>query len=304
MTLTELRYIVTLAAERHFGRAADRCHVSQPTLSVALKKVEQRYGITLFERSSAEVRLTPLGEQIARQAERVLEESGRLQEIAQQGKNPLSGPLRLGVILTIAPYLLPRLVPALHAMAPKMPLHLHENFTARLSEQLRRGDLDAIILAAPFGEPGIVTAALYDEPFCAMMPAGYPLAAKPLISPDDIAAENLLLLGQGNCFRDQVVQACPKLSEPGGTAATQEGGSLETVRHMVASGAGMSVVPLSAALSWPQDDALVAFRRFSEPQPQRRVVVAWRSSFPRPQAIDALRTAIRKALPPGTAVAA
>lgn len=299
MTLTELRYIVALASERHFGRAAERCHVSQPTLSVALKKVEQRYSITLFERSSADVRLTPLGEQIARQAERVLEESARLKEIAGQGKNPLVGPLRLGVIFTIAPYLLPRLVPAIHAQAPQMPLYLHENFTVRLGEQLRRGDLDAIIVADPFTEPGIVTSALYDEPFCVVLPCGHPLARKKLIPPSDIAGENLLLLGQGNCFRDQVVQSCPKLSEPGGMDGSLEGSSLETVRHMVASGAGMSVVPVSAAESWPSDETLLHVRRFSEPEPQRRVIVAWRASFPRPQAIDALRSAILDALPPG-----
>ena len=299
MTLTELRYIVTLAAERHFGRAAEKCHVSQPTLSVALKKVEQRYGIILFERSSSEVRLTPIGEQIAQQAERVLEESTRLQEIAQQGKNPLVGPLRLGAIFTIAPYFLPSLIPALHTRAPQMPLYLQENFTVRLGEQLQRGDLDAIIVAAPFVEPGIVTAPLYDEPFCAVLPQGHPLAAKKTIAPKDIAAENLLLLGQGNCFRDQVVQACPKLSDPGGTDGAREGSSLETVRHMVASGAGMSVVPLSAASTWPHGDGLIELRHFSEPAPQRRVVVAWRATFSRPQAIDVLRTAVAAALPEG-----
>ncbi len=299
MTLTELRYIAALAGERHFGRAAERCHVSQPTLSVALKKVEQRYGIVLFERSSAEVRPTPLGEQIARQAERVLEESARLKEMARQGKNPLIGPLRLGAILTVAPYLLPRLIPALHRRAPRMPLYLQENYTAKLSEQLRRGDLDAIVVAEPFTEPGIVTAPLYDEPFCVVLPKGHPLAARQTVAAEAIAAENLLLLGQGNCFRDQVVQACPKLSEPGGLDGEIEGSSLETVRHMVASGAGISVAPLSAALSWPQDGTLLQFRRFAEPAPRRRIVVAWRASFPRPQAIDALRAAVLAALPPG-----
>ena len=299
MTLTELRYIVTLARERHFGRAAEKCHVSQPTLSVALKKVEQRLGITLFERSSTEVRPTPLGEQIAWQAERVLEESARLDEIAVQGKDPLSGTLRLGVIFTIAPYLLPRLIPALHARAPHMPLYLHENFTVWLAEKLRRGELDVIIVADPFSEPGIVASPLYDEPFCVVLPSGHPLAKQKRLPPEAIAAENLLLLGQGNCFRDQVVQACPKLSEPGGMSGALEGSSLETVRHMVASGAGISVVPCSAAESWPQDEALIEYRHFVDPAPFRRVLLAWRVTFPRPQAIDAVREAIRSALPPG-----
>ena len=299
MTLTELRYIVTLARERHFGRAAEKCHVSQPTLSVALKKVEQKYGVILFERTPSEVRLTPTGEQIARQAERVLEEAGRLKEIAQQGKDPLIGALRLGVIYTIAPYLLPRLVPALNARAPHMPMYLQENFTVNLGEQLRRGDLDAIIVALPFSEPGIVSRPVYDEPFCVVMPTNHPMAMQAEVPPDQIAGENLLLLGQGNCFRDQVVQACPHLSEPGGANGALEGSSLETVRHMVASGVGISVVPISAAKSWPQNGSLLQYRDFTQPAPFRRVGIAWRAYFPRPQAIDVLRAAILDAPPPG-----
>lgn len=299
MTLTELRYIVTLAHERHFGRAAEKCHVSQPTLSVALKKVEQRIGALLFERSSADVRPTPLGEQVAAQAERVLEEAARLDEIAMQGKDPLVGPLRLGVIYTIAPYLLPRLIPALHARAPKMPLYLQENFTARLTEQLRRGELDVAVLALPFSEPGIVTRPVYDEPFRVALPAGHPLSTRTAIKREDLTAEHLLLLGQGNCFRDQVVQACPQLSEPGGLERALEGSSLETLRHMVASGAGLSVVPASAVETWPRDEQLLAIRPFVEPAPTRRVVLAWRVTFPRPQAIDALYDAILASPPPG-----
>ena len=299
MTLTELRYIVMLARERHFGHAAEKCHVSQPTLSVALKKVEQRHGIILFERSSADVRLTPIGQQVAAQAERVLEEFGKLKEMAAQGKDPLVGPLRLGVIYTIAPYLLPRLIPALHARAPRMPMYLQENFTVSLAEQLRRGDLDVIVVALPFSEPGIVSLAVYDEPFRVALPAGHPLVEQVAVDPDQVAAENLLLLGSGNCFRDQVVQACPHLSAPGGANHALEGSSLETVRHMVASGAGMSVVPASAAESWPQNSPLLQLRPFTDPAPFRRVVIAWRASFPRPQAIDVLRASILDAPPLG-----
>jgi LysR family hydrogen peroxide-inducible transcriptional activator len=299
MTLTEMRYIVMLARERHFGRAADKCHVSQPTLSVALKKVEQRHGVILFERSSAEVRLTPIGKQVAAQAERVLEEAGRLREIAAQGRDQLSGSLRLGVIYTIAPYLLPRLIPALHKCAPRMPMYLQENFTVSLTEQLRRGDLDVIIVAQPFSETGIVSCPVYDEPFCIALPMGHPLAEQTNISTDQISAENLLLLGNGNCFRDQVVQACPHLSDTGKLEGALEGSSLETVRHMVASGMGISVVPVSAAESWPQNELLLQFRRFSNPAPYRRVVIAWRATFPRPQAIDVLRAAILESPPAG-----
>ena len=302
MTLTELRYIVMLARERHFGRAAEKCHVSQPTLSVAIKKVEQRHGVILFERSAADVRLTPIGEQIARQAERVLEEAGRLKEIAAQGKDPLVGALRLGVIYTIAPYLLPRLIPALHTRAPQMPMYLQENFTVSLAEQLRRGDLDVIIVALPFSEPGIVSRSVYDEPFCVVTPISHPLSEQTEISTNRIASENLLLLGNGNCFRDQVLQACPHLSEPGAMEGAIEGSSLETVRYMVASGAGISVVPISAARSWPQNEPLLHFLPFADPVPFRRVVIAWRASFSRPGAIDVLRAAVLDAPPVGVSV--
>ncbi len=302
MTLTELRYIVMLARERHFGRAAEKCHVSQPTLSVALKKVEERLGVTLFERTSSEVRLTPVGEQMASQAEKVLLEANRLKEIAGQGKNPLVGPLRVGVIYTIAPYLLPGLIPALHVRAPKMPLYIHENFTENLAEQLRRGDLDVIIVALPFSENGVVSRTVYDEPFCLAMPISHPLGNFATISRDQVATENLLLLGKGNCFRDQVVEACPKLSQSGGMEGSLEGSSLETIRHMVASGAGISVVPVSAAASWPEGSGLLEIRRFSEPQPTRRVALAWRVTFPRPQVIDVLHAAISDSPPAGVTV--
>ena len=299
MTLTELRYISMLARERHFGRAADKCHVSQPTLSVALKKVEQRIGALLFERTSNDVRLTPLGEQVVIQAERVLEEAAKLDEIAAQGKDPLVGPLRLGVIYTIAPYLLPRLIPSLNRRAPQMPLYLQENFTVRLAELLRRGEIDVAVLALPFSEPGIVTRAVYEEPFRVATPADHPLAREKKIQAERLTAEHLLLLGQGNCFRDQVVQACPHLSEPGGLERALEGSSLETLRHMVASGAGISVVPASAVETWPTDEKLMCIRPFTDPVPTRRVVLAWRVTFPRPQAIDAIREAILEAPPPG-----
>ena len=183
-----------------------------------------------------------------------------------------------------------------------MPLYLQENFTVRLVEQLRRGELDVIIVALPFSEPGIVSRPVYDEAFVVAMPKGHPLAGQSAIATDQVAAENLLLLGNGNCFRDQVVQACPHLSEPGGIEGALEGSSLETVRRMVASGLGISVVPISAAQSWPQNDPLLQFRYFTEPAPYRRVIIAWRATFPRPQAIDVLRAAIINSPPAGVSV--
>jgi len=298
MSLAELRYIVTLARERHFRRAAERCHVSQPTLSVTVKKLEDRLGVLLFERSPGDVRLTPVGEQICAQAEKALAEIMRIEEIAQLGKDPLVGSLRLGVIYTIAPYLLPRLVPAFHAAAPDIPLYLQENFTHRLSELLKSGELDAAIIAAPFNPSGIVTRPLYEEPFMILLPANHPLCAQEAIDSAALNPDQLLLLGQGNCFRDQVVTACPQLSEPEGLNQAMESSSLETLRHMVASGAGVAVVPASAANAWPKSD-LFAVRPFQPPAPKRRVLLAWRVTFTRPQAMDILYQTLRASLPDG-----
>jgi len=296
VTLTELRYIVALARERHFGRAAESCFVSQPTLSVGIKKLEKELGVTLFERSAGEVTLTPVGVSIVAQAARVLEEAAAIKTLAQQGRDQLSGPLRLGAIYTIGPYLLPHLIPALHQSAPQMPLLIEENFTARLSESLKQGELDAIVVALPFEEAGVVTQALYDEPFLVALPAGHPWAKRKAIAADELAQETLLLLGSGHCFRDQVMQACPALQRFSTTAGslqrTLEGSSLETIRHMVASGAGITVLPCTAVGAAQQESKLLAFRPFAEPVPGRRVALAWRKSFPRPQALEALRQAV------------
>ena len=174
MTLTELRYIVAVARERHFGRAAEACFVSQPTLSVAVKKLEEELGVPLFERGAGEVTVTPAGQGIVEQAQRVLEEAARIKEIAAAGRDPLAGPLRLGAIYTIGPYLLPKLIPVLRKSAPAMQLLIQENFTHRLAEELKNGQVDAILIALPFEEPGIATRALYDEPFFVAVPKGHP----------------------------------------------------------------------------------------------------------------------------------
>jgi LysR family hydrogen peroxide-inducible transcriptional activator len=299
MTLTELRYIVALARERHFRKAADRCHVSQPTLSVAVRKLENRLSVMLFERTHGDVRLTPIGERICEQAEKVLSEALKVEELAQMGKNPLVGVLRLGVIYTIAPYLLPQFISTLHHSAPQMPLYLQENFTHRLSESLKSGDLDAAIVAAPFEEHGIVTRPLYKEPFRIAIPAGHVLLQEPEIDREMLDPGQLLLLGEGNCFRDQVVSTCPQLSMSGKTEKIMESSSLETIRHMVASGMGMAIIPASAAAAWPEN-SLFFTRPFKAPEPFRRVVLAWRITFPRPQAMEVLYQAICQSLPPGT----
>ena len=213
MTLTELRYVVTLARERHFGRAAERCHVSQPTLSVAVKKLEDELGIPLFERSKSSIRVTETGQRIIDQAQRVLDQVGLIKDMAQDGKNQLNSPLKVGAIYTIGPYLFPHLLPELRRAAPDMPLYIEENYTANLRQKLRQSDLDAIIIALPFEEPEVVTLPLYDEPFVVLLPAGHPLASKEQLTADELAQEQLLLLGPGHCFRDQVLESCPPLVE-------------------------------------------------------------------------------------------
>ena len=299
MTLTDLRYLVALARERHFGRAAERCHVSQPTLSVAIKKLEEQLGVLLFERSAADVKITGIGRQIIEQAERVLLEAAQIKEIAASGKDPLTGPLRLGVIYTIGPYLLPRLIPLMHEMAPRMPLIIQENYTARLTDALKRGELDVIIISLPYEEQGIVTQVVYDEPFRVLMPAEHRWRTSKAIEPELLADDQLLQLGAGNCFRDQVLEVCPHCRTSSGLQRTLEGSSLETIRHMVATGIGVTILPSSAADELPEQNALLTVRPFADPQPARRVAIAWRVTYPRGGAIDVLRKAILGSTLPG-----
>jgi LysR family hydrogen peroxide-inducible transcriptional activator len=293
VTLTELRYVVAVARERHFGHAAQSCFVSQPTLSVAIKKLEEELGVQLFERGPGEVTVTAVGQRVVEQAQRVLEEAARVKELAQAGNDPLAGTLRLGAIYTIGPYLLPRLIPVLRRKAPSMQLLIQENYTHRLGEMLKQGEVDAILVALPFAEPGVAVRAVYDEPFVVALPAGHALEKKKHISADELTRESLLLLGAGHCFRDQVLDLCSTVSRGNraSLARTLEGGSLETIRQMVASGVGLTVLPATAVQAGEASE-LIRFRPFTRPVPERRVVLAWRKSFPRPQAIEALRQAI------------
>ncbi|RZL97541.1 MAG: LysR family transcriptional regulator [Variovorax sp.] len=317
MTLTELKYIVAVARERHFGKAAEACHVSQPTLSVAIKKLEDELEVKLFERSATEVTVTPLGEQIVQQAQSVLEQAASIKEIAKRGKDPLSGALNLGIIYTIGPYLLPDLVRQNIARTPQMPLMLQEHFTAKLLEMLRAGEIDCAIMAEPFPDTNLALAPLYDEPFIAVVPANHPLAARETITSDELKSETMLLLGTGHCFRDHVLEVCPEFarfsSNAEGIRKSFEGSSLETIKHMVASGMGVTLVP---RLSVPPDamkprakgrgDAEPAMVRYlpvddgqGRAPPTRRVVLAWRRSFTRYEAIAALRNAIYACELPG-----
>ncbi len=301
MTLTELRYIVAVAREKHFGRAAEACFVSQPTLSVAIKKLEDELDVKIFERGSSEVSVTPLGEAIVRQAQSVIEQAQAIKEIAKRGKDPLNGALRLGIIYTIGPYLLPDLVRNAIDLTPQMPLMLQENFTVRLVEMLRTGELDCAVMAEPFADAGLASAALYDEPFMVAVPATHPLATRSSISAEALKRETMLLLGAGHCFRDHVLEVCPEYarfsSDAEGIRKSFEGSSLETIKHMVASGMGITVVP---RLSVPAErERHVVYLPFDAPVPRRRVVLAWRRSFPRYEAIAALRNAIYACELPG-----
>ena len=294
MTLTELRYIVAVARERHFGRAAETCFVSQPTLSVAVKKLEDELGVTLFERGPGEVSVTPAGEKIVEQAQRVLEEASRIREIAAAGKDPLAGQLRLGAIYTIGPYLLPKLIPILRRTAPAMQLLIQENFTHRLAEELRSGEVDVILIALPFEAPGVMTRAVYDEPFMVAVPKGHPWENRKRVTSEELTNESLLLLGEGHCFRDQVMEICHTVRsrERSPLARTVEGGSLETIRQMVAGGVGVTVLPATSTATSGGASDLIRILPFARPAPTRRVGLAWRRSFPRPEAIEAPRKAI------------
>ena len=289
MTLNELRYIVAVANERSFGRAAMRCFVSQPALSVAIQKLEEELGARLFERGKSEITITPVGARIVEQAQKVLEEAAQIKEIAQSGRNQLAGALKLGVIHTVAPYLLPDLIPALHDRAPQMPLDLEENLTQHLEVALKSGRLDAVVIALPFAPPGVVTEFLYEEPFQVVVPLDHKWATRKSIRPEELAAEQPILLNVGHCFRDQVLDACPELNR--NEAHMTRTGSLETVRNMVASGLGVSVLPRDA-LTPRYHSKLVVAVPFSRPAPSRRIALACRRSFPRPEAIKAIREAV------------
>ena len=293
MTLTELRYIVAVAQEKHFGRAANRCHVSQPTLSIAIKKLEEELGLSLFDRSSNEVLTTLSGERIVAQAQRVLDEADVIRFLAEEEQNQLSGRFKLGLIFTVAPYLLPKMIVSLRNIAPQMPLILEENYTNVLTESLKRAELDAIIVAEPYHESGIETIPLYDEAFFVIVPKGHPFEDLDSVSTSDLAEENVLLLTEGNCMRDQILGSCRALAAKqrvAGLVNTLQGSSLNTIRHMVASGLGISILPSTALTE--NDHLLFSIVPFKAPAPQRRILLAYRRNFVRPQALQAITQAV------------
>jgi len=290
MTLTELRYIVALAQEGNFSRAAERCSVSQPTMSVAIARLEDELGVQLFERGKGFVSPSAVGGKVVEQAQMALAEAEKVRQVAMRGRNQLEGPLRLGVIHTIGPYLLPQLIRSLKKVAPDMPLAIEENMTANLEHMLRENDLDVVIIALPFEIPGVLNRPLYDESFKVIVPRGHRWEGKARISPDEVTGDEVLLLKAGNCFRDQVLGACPQVSSP--DTDVRLGHSIGTIRCMVASGLGVSVLP-EGALGNPYSNDMISVIPFTEPAPSRRIALAWRVGFIRPKAIDALLAAVK-----------
>ena len=303
MTLTELRYIVAVARERHFGRAAAACFVSQPTLSVAVKKLEEDLGVLIFERHQHDVSLTPVGERIVEQAQRVLEQAAAIRQLAKEGQDQLSGELRLGVIYTVGPYLLPALIPVLHELAPALTLLIDEDYTANLAVRLRQGELDLAILSTPFDVAGIALRVLYQEPFMVALPKGHPLAEKKQIDAEELARETLLLLRTGNCFRDQVIAACPACRNGGLSSnplqKTLESSSIETIRQMVAAGSGVTVLP-ATSIGAGNMDTMLEYRPFAPPIPHRDIALAYRTTYPRMRQVDLLVEAVKTCKLPRT----
>lgn len=289
MTLNELRFMVAVAQERNFRRAAEKAFISQPALSLAIQKLEEELGLKIFERGKSDITVTPIGSAIVEQAQRVLEEAERIREIAAQGKNQLAAPLRIGIIHSVGPYLLPDIIPALRKVAPEMALEVEENITANLGVLLRNGKLDVIIIALPFGDAGILTHPLYDEPFEVVINSDHRWADRRSIKASELPEEKVLLLDSGHCFSNQVAEACPDLSRK--SADIQHGTSLETIRNMVASGLGITVLPASAN-SVRYRSRLLKVIPFAKPVPSRRIALAWRKSYARTQAIEALAQAV------------
>lgn len=298
MTLTELKYIVALAREKHFGKAAESCHVAQPTLSVGVKKLEDELQVLLFERHSGEVTVTEQGRLLIQQAQRVIEEANHLKKLAKYGVDPMRGPLRLGTIYTIAPYLLPSLISKSQEILPEIPLFLHETFTSVLLEMLKQGELDCAILAYPFATQGLDAIDLYDETYVVAVPKAHPWSKLSSIDPHDLSGQNMLLLGAGHCFREHVLQVCPELNRYGALSEDSpknyEGSSLETIRQMVAGGIGISVLPRTSVMDINQQDGLVSYIPFDNPQPSRRIAIVWRKAFPRKEAVESLARVIQQ----------
>ncbi len=290
MTLNELKFIVAVSKEKNFRRAADKCFVSQPALSLAIKKLEDELGVSLFERNRTDVTITQVGQKIVAQAIIVLDEAEKIKDISKQGDEQLNSPLKMGLIYSVAPYLLPLIIPILRKNTPNMPLTVEENITKNLEADLKKGVLEVAIIALPFDIPGVECIPLYDEEFSVVVPANHEWVKKKEIIADDLSHEKVLLLNSGHCFSNQVVEACPELAKK---SEVLQGNSLETIRNMVASNLGVSVLPKTAT-TLNYSNPLVKVIPFKDPAPFRRIAIAYRKSSVRIQAIEAVCKSIKE----------
>lgn len=283
MNLRDLEYFVALAKYRHFGRAAEACHVSQPSLSAQIKKLEETLGVPLIERSSKRMMLTEAGDEVLRHAQAILAQAEEIREVGRMASDPMSGRFRLGVIPTIAPYLLPTLLPKLEKEFPNLELELYEGQTQTITTQLKRGELDAVLLALPLGDDAFKEAELFRERFFLAVPAAHKLTSRTHVEPRHLEGEQLLLLEDGHCLRDQALEVCALAgaSEYQHFRAT----SLETIRQMVKSGAGVTLLPEMAI---GKDEPGMTILPFKPPAPHRSIGLAWRRTSPRQKLMQAM----------------
>lgn len=297
MNLRDLRYLVAVAEHRHFGRAAEACFVSQPTLSTQLKKLEETLGVVLFERSNRRVMLTPEGEQVIQQTQRILVEVNALTALSEQLRDPMGGELRMGIIPTMAPYVLPQILPALRGAFPNMRIQLVEAQTSQITRMLKQGDLDATLLALPLGEENVEEEALFDEPFVLAVPVDHPKASLTEVTTDDLEGEEVLLLEDGHCFRDQALEVCQ--AHRGMESKSYSATSLETLRQLVAAGVGVTLIPQLAVPSGMSADIGVRYIPFSSQgsdRPMRTLGLCWRATSTRSEFLQQVATVLRQSM--------
>ena len=300
VSLRALGYLVALAETRHFGKAAERCFVSQPTLSAQIKKLEDQLGVQLVERGH-QAMLTDIGERIVERARRVLDEAREIEELARNFQDPLAGELRVGLIPTVGPYLLPHIAAPLHQRFARLKLLLLEHQTHPLVDLIRSGDIDVGIMALPVPGERLLTRVLYEEPFVVATPDDHALAKKRRLDVGELDGEDLLLLEDGHCLRDQALEVCrlAKVRETPDFRAT----SLETLRQMVASGVGITLLPRLAADRPMTNPDSLAVRPFNPPEPTRTIAAAWRPGSAREETIANLCAAIEELMSPVLAAA-
>jgi LysR family hydrogen peroxide-inducible transcriptional activator len=294
MNLRDLRYLVALADERHFGKAAERCFVSQPTLSAQVRKLEEYLGVPLVERQPKRVALTPTGEKVVRRARVLLQEADAIVELARNDRDPLAGPLKLALIPTVGPYLLPHIAGRLRRELPRLKLMLYEYQTEPLLVKLRGGEIDVGVIALPVLLDGLESAELYEEPFTLAVPASHALADHERIRVDDLRGETLLLLEDGHCLRDQALEVCSRIRV--NEAQDYRATSLETLRQMVAAGHGITLLPELAAETPVGTARGLRIKPFARPAPSRTIGAVWRKSTTRTPAIEAIVEAVRGAM--------